>query len=113
MRSNGPLPQVLYDFFFWHGEYKNVVYFTLLHLFQVDSARVQVNDVDSRWMHLIDYKCCYITWTPPGVQVECIKVDLEQFKRLRALKKNSVHMNSGKLNIFKNKQVVFFILIYY
>ena len=37
------------------------VYFTLLHLFQVDSTGVQVNDVDSRWtppgMHLIDYKC--------------------------------------------------------
>ena len=43
------------------------VYFTLLHLFQVDSAGVQVDDVDSRWtppgMYLIDH-------ISPGLHLE-------------------------------------------
>jgi len=51
--------------------YASVIYFTLLHLFQVDSTGVQVDFVDSRWtppgMYLTDHICYDITWTPHGV----------------------------------------------
>jgi hypothetical protein len=54
------------------------VYFTLLHLFQVDSSGVQVTNMDSRWtpsgVYIINHICYYITWTPPGLHLEFTKI---------------------------------------